>query len=76
MISVPDQINRFENIKNKVTELDSQGIINYIEITPWFKNFSNNLNLYSPEGHPGKDWHYIISKNLSEIILNKYKLED
>lgn len=68
MISVPNQLNRFEDIKNKVTELNSQGIINYIETTSWFENLPDNLSLHSPEGHPGKDWHYIIGKNLSEII--------
>jgi len=70
MISVPNQLTRFEHIKNKVIELNSQGIINYIETTSWFENLPNNLSLRSPEGHPGKDWHYIIGKNLSEIILN------
>ena len=70
MISVPNQLTRFEHIKNKVTELNSQGIINYIETTSWFENLPNNLSLCSAEGHPGKDWHYIIGKNLSETILN------
>lgn len=69
MISVNDQLNKFENIKNKVNELDSQGTINYIEITHWFENVSSNLR--SPQGHYGKNWHYIIGRNLSEIILEK-----
>ena len=75
MISVPNKLNDFEHIKNKVTELNSQGIIHYFESTAWFENLPNNLSLRSPEGHPGKDWHHIIGTNLSEIILNNYQLK-
>lgn len=70
MISVPNQLNRFDHIERKVNELNSQGFVNYIEIAPWFQNLTKDLNLISPEGHPGKDWHYIIGNKLSEIILD------
>lgn len=70
MISVNRQLEQFPNIKAKVSDLSSKGLINYYDVIPWFENVSN---YGSPEGHLwGKKAHYILGEKLSEIIKKKY----
>ncbi|MFX0200415.1 MAG: hypothetical protein ACFFCW_30215 [Candidatus Hodarchaeota archaeon] len=69
MISVNGELDFFPNIKEKIFDLDSKGLINYHEVIPWFENIRNYGSL---EGHPwGKKGHYIIGAKLSEIIKNR-----
>ncbi len=70
MISVPDQLESFKHISSKVAELDAGGLLNYIEVTPWFEDCPDKLSRRSPEGHPGAGWHDVIGRGLSEAILS------
>lgn len=66
MISVNGQLDRFKHIKDLVVELDSQGILDYVEVVPWFEGMEN---FHSPQGHRwGGEAHKIIGTNLAKFI--------
>lgn len=70
IIAVGNKLDSFPYIKENVFDLDSKGLIDFIEIIPWFENVSN---YGTPEGHSwGKKAHYILGTKLSEIIKNNY----
>jgi len=71
MIAVNGQLNNFKYIKEKAANLNSNSLINYIEVIHWFENVTD---YGSPEGHCwGKKAHYILGINFSDIILKNYK---
>jgi len=66
MISVNGQLDGFPRIKQKVSELDQNGYLKYIEVAPWFENVEN---YDSPEGHKwGKKAHRIVGYKLASYI--------
>ena len=63
------QIMNFPFIKQKVSELDSNGFLEYIEVAPWFKNVED---YGSPEGHSwGQKAHAILGYKLAEFIKER-----
>lgn len=63
-------INRFPLIKEKVTQLSSDGRLEHIQVDPWLENRAEN---YPPslEGHPlGKEAHYQIGYKFAEYLDN------
>ena len=82
MISVNGHLDKWPNIKKKVFELDSKGMLCYYEVTNWLES---EKDYRSPEGHRwGKEAHRIIGMRLSQIvrfhmggnILNSYEMLD
>lgn len=72
MIAPDREIDLYPIIKEKVSELDSLGILSYYETEAWFES---GIDYSSPEGHHwGKKGHYKIGEKLSEIIGAKYSL--
>ncbi|MFB0564174.1 MAG: SGNH/GDSL hydrolase family protein [Candidatus Aminicenantaceae bacterium] len=70
MIAINNQLEEYPFIQEMITDLDAEGLLDYYEIIPWFKDISD---YGSPEGHPwGKKAHYIVGTKLSEIIRNNY----
>jgi len=70
MISVNGDLDKFPDIKSKVSDLSSTGLVDYYEVMPWFENVTDYS---SPEGHLwGKKAHYILGEMLSKIIKTYY----
>ena len=66
MISVNGHVDRFKHIKNLVAELDTQGVLDYLEVVSWFEG---KENFHSPQGHRwGGEAHKIIGTNLAKFI--------
>jgi hypothetical protein len=66
MISVNGQLNEFPEILAEVRELDKEGILEYVDVQPWFSGFTG---YDSPEGHKwGVNGHRIIGENLASIV--------
>jgi len=65
MISVQGQLNKYPFIKGKVAELESKGLIDYVEVEDWLRN---ETDIRSPEGHWNSRAHAIVGRNLSRII--------
>lgn len=67
LISVNGQLDSFPAIKQKVMDLDREGIVEYAEVSDWFD--STDPANQSPEGHVwGTRAHKIIGQRLAEII--------
>jgi len=70
MISVDNQLDSYPGIKAKVSELNSQKLIDYVEVMSWLKNVEN---YNTPEGHRwGKKAHNIIGGKMAETIKTSY----
>jgi hypothetical protein len=70
MISVDNELDVYPNIKAKVSELNSNKLIDYLEVMSWLRDVSD---YGTPEGHAwGEKAHKIIGKNLAETIRIKY----
>lgn len=65
MIAVQGQLNLYPSIREKVTELESRGLLQYVEIEAWLRN---ETDVTAPEGHWNKRAHAIIGRNLARII--------
>lgn len=69
MIAVNDQLNYFPHIKRAVADLDTKGLLRYVEVTDWFKGVTG---FESPEGHEwGAKAHQIIGSELAEIVRDE-----
>ena len=61
--------NNAPHVKAKVVDLDTRGLLNYIEVTGYFEEGSDYA---TPEGHAwGKKAHHILGEKLAEDILNR-----
>ncbi len=66
MISVNGQLNRHPHIRDMVQQLESRGLIRYLEVEDWL---SGETGYESPEGHEwGVNAHRIIGNSLAEYI--------
>jgi len=63
------QLENYQLIENKVTELDSLGYLDYININECF-NDPVDFKI-SPVGHYDKRWNILIGNYLSEIIMKQ-----
>ncbi len=67
MISVNDEIKSAPTIYQSVLEMDSQGLLEYADVVPWFDGVEDYA---SPEGHRwGVLGHRIIGQQLAALIL-------
>jgi hypothetical protein len=67
MISVNGQLDRCPSIARSVRTLERQGMLEYVEIVPWFEGLKSSDYL-SPEGHWGSKAHLIIAQNLARVV--------
>ena len=66
MISVQAQLDAFPQIRDKVQELESAGLLHYVQTTDWFED---EASLRSPELHLwGAEAHRIIGTELAKIV--------
>lgn len=65
MISVQGHLNKYPPIRGTVAELQSRGLLEYVEIEEWLRN---ETDIRSPEGHWNKRAHAIIGRNLARIV--------
>ena len=66
------QLDQFPNIKENVFELDSLGLIDYVDINRWF---TKDDFVWSPLGHYDKRWNFVLGENLAKHILNSTTIE-
>lgn len=67
MTGPEDAIAWFPYLQSRVKDLESRGILRYLESSPWFDGVSD---YGSPEGHSwGKKGHRIVGEKLAEIIM-------
>jgi hypothetical protein len=65
VISVNDQLGLFPRIRDEITSLHAEGILEYAEVGDWF----GAGEFPSPEGHAwGATAHRILGENLAEIV--------
>jgi hypothetical protein len=70
MISVNGQLQKFRIISKKIEMLEHEGMLEYIEVEPWFTGVTG---FSSPEGHDwGKKAHEILGENLASIVLRNH----
>lgn len=72
MLSVTHQLGRFEHILSTVRRLDAEGVLEYVDVDPWFEGMNDYA---SPQGHAwGVEAHARVGERLashvSEIIPN------
>ncbi len=66
MISVNGQLEKFPTIMREVRRLDAQGLLEYVEVRPWFEGVTD---YGSPEGHVwGTKGHQIVGEHLARIL--------
>ena len=63
---IESELQDFPFIEKHVFELDSLGIIDYVNINDWF---NNEDMLPSPVGHYGKRWNFVLGDNLADYIV-------
>lgn len=74
MISVNGELDDFQQAREKVAELETEGVLDYVEVAPWFDGEERNYS--SPEGHRwGELGHEIVGRNLARYILDNYGSE-
>jgi len=67
MISVNGQLDQRPAIARSVRTLERQGLLEYVEVIPWFEGLKSSAYL-SPEGHWGAKAHLIIGQNLASVV--------
>ena len=65
---IESELQSFPFIKNHILELDSLGLINYVNINNWFNKDDMTP---SPVGHYDIRWNFVLGDNLSKYILSK-----
>jgi len=61
------EVDKFPYIKDSLLELDSLGILDYININKWFEKEDM---VKSPVGHYGERWNSVFGNHLAEYIKN------
>lgn len=67
------EVDKFPYIKSNLLELDSLGIIDYVDINNWFEKGDM---IKSPVGHYGERWNSVFGKHLAEYIKNSISLNN
>lgn len=65
--TIQSELRDFPFIEKHLVELESAGLIDYIEVNDWF---SMEDMIPSPVSHYDIKWHYTLGNNLSNYILN------
>lgn len=69
MISVNHQLDDWPTIAAAVADLDRRGVLDYVEVTPWFDDLGDVADYRSPQGHIwGKAAHHRIGTRLAELL--------
>ena len=64
---IESELNDFPFIKNHIFELDSLGLIDYVNIDEWFNKDDMTP---SPVGHYDKRWNFVLGDNLADYVLS------
>ncbi len=63
---IESELQDFPFIEKHIFELDSLGLIDYININDWF---NNEDMLPSPVGHYDKRWNFVLGDNLADYVV-------